>query len=128
MRFTPLSDLSVGRVPNQQTLAQIGQTQVGWKKVFGSFILELRILQNSPRVSIVGSKGCRAQKVQVVRAFDRNGDEISGSGARFQSLYDHSFVYDLGGKAEAASFEPDCQNQSGPGIYFFVKREEAENW
>ena len=95
-----------------------------WEKCAGGTIVKLLIPADAKRSSAT-SRRCRASKAVVIAAYDKDGNEIDGA----VSNYYNTVVYRTGETVEFANgFDDNRWNECAPGIYFFITREEAENY
>ncbi len=115
---------SVKNMPNFQHVPAAGPF-TAFKKVRDEFVVELLIPAEASRVSSTGTK-CRASNAKVVRAFyvDRSGPQIA-SGAKYCSLYDSGFVYEIGKGVAVNNFDDDFRTDCARGIHFFMNFNEA---
>ena len=97
---------------------------VAWKKVHGGFILKLLVIGD--RVSPIVGRKCRTNKVKVLAAFDRDGDQVNER--EFVSTYDGNFFYCIGEISEEKEYDPDPTIECSKGIHFFITKQEAMDW
>ena len=88
---------------------------IGWKKLGGGKIAQLRIPADAERVNAYGSRKCRASYALV----------ISGEGP---GIYDENTKYVPGETIRPDRFDPDPRVECSHGIHFFITKEEAEEY
>ena len=95
---------------------------IGFKKVRGSYIVELEILADAMRSSATGRKyRCsKAKVVYITNPDGSNAEETSACSGR-----DPNFIYSVGEIVEVKDFDTNRWNECAPGIHFFVTRQEA---
>jgi hypothetical protein len=120
-------DLRGARLPPLKVqLAPEGEVETGWKKVLGGFVLELEIPADSPRTATLVGLKCRAEKAKVLRAFDKNGNEVFAG--VFRSLYDGNFTYRIGQTAHVRDYSSSVSVECTSGVHFFKDRKLAEEF
>lgn len=97
---------------------------IGWKKC-GKHIVKLRILEDSKRNSSTGSI-CRCDKAEVLEI--QNVDGSKSDIKQICSDYDNTFYYVVGKIARVDNFCEDRFLEYGPGIHFFINRQEAAKY
>lgn len=99
---------------------------VGWKKAKSdddrSVVIKLEIPEDAKRLSGV-DRECRCDKAKVLKILDESGEEID----KAYSIYDPDFAYEVGMMVTPDGFEDD-RWRWGNGIYFFITRQEAEDF
>ena len=95
---------------------------IGFKKVCGDLIVELKITADALRSSATGRK-CRCSKAKVLSITNIDGTESDIDSAG--SLWDPDFVYTVGETIEVSNFDTNRWNECAPGIHFFITRQEA---
>lgn len=99
-----------------------------YKRVSGA-ILELLVSKKAQRVSAPSNneRKYRVSKVLVKRALKEDGTAIQGF-TKFSSLWEPSFVYEVGEWAEEPNFDPDPTTVCTRGIHIFLTFEEARDY
>ena len=95
---------------------------IGWKKLRNNLICKLLIESGTPRSNATGRK-CRCQKAKVLGIWHGETEVKSGV-----SLYDETFIYNVGKTVSVNNFDTDRWNECSSGIHFFITRYEAEAW
>lgn len=97
---------------------------IGWKRLANDRIAKLVITEDAKRSSAFGRK-CRASKVLVVKITSVDGSKEFDYGV---SMYDPSFIYNVGSFATVFDFDDDRFRECASGIHFFITRQEAVNY
>jgi len=99
-----------------------------YKRVSGA-ILELLVSRKAQRVSAPSNneRKYRVSRVLVKRALKEDGTAIQGF-TKFSSLWEPSFVYEVGKWAEEPNFDPDPSTICTSGIHIFLTFEEARDY
>ena len=96
---------------------------IGYKKAFVEdveVLVTLKITEDSKRSNADGRK-CRCSKAEVLSIVD----ECEKSYDEAYSRYDDSFIYKVGEILEAKNFDGYKRRECGPGIHFFLTKDEA---
>ena len=96
---------------------------IGYKKCRGGRIVQLEIPEDAERSSAYGEK-CRCSKAKVLNIWTADGKEAGYA----VSHYDETFFYCKGSIVEVSDFDPDRFVECGPGIHFFIEKNEALNY
>ncbi len=96
---------------------------IAWKKVRNGIVLKL--LVKGKRVSPYTGRKCRTDKVKVLAAYGSNGKKTD---AVLMSKHDSTFIYKVGRLASVKDYDPSPLVECSTGIYFFITRQEAEDW
>jgi len=104
---------------------------IGWKKAyckergFGltECMVKLEIPEDAKRSSGTNRK-CRCNKAKVLEIKSLNGEK---SYKKAYSIYDNSFVYQVGKIVEEPNFCEDRFDECAEGIHFFINEQEAFN-
>ena len=91
---------------------------IAWKKCRNGVIVKLLIPEDAKRSSATTRK-CRASKAIVI--------EVIGA-EKAVSIYDGTFVYEVGKEIFPDTFDDNRWNECSHGIHFFITRKEAENY
>lgn len=115
------ANLSYANLSAFQVVPQAGQFRA-YKKVYDSrgvpAVVELLISRSSARTSTLVGRKCRASRVKVLRA-------LNSAEAKFFSMHDPRFVYEVGKWIEVEDYDPDIRVECTRGIHFFLTQEEA---
>lgn len=103
---------------------------IGWKKAYALsgndsdyVLVKLYIPADAKRSSATGRK-CRASKAKVLKIMDIKNPKITYPSA--QSIFDYEFIYRVGETVTPSSpFYENRWEECGPGIHFFMTKEEA---
>ena len=98
---------------------------IGFKKVRGDLIVELKILEDAERSSATSRK-CRCSKAEVLSITNPDGSAADVTTA--YSGYDCDFAYTVGETVSVDDFNPDRWVECAPGIHFFITRQEAVDY
>ena len=101
---------------------------IGWKKAEGNknkVIVKLHIPSDAKRSSATTRK-CRCSKAEVIAIYNINGTVAEETFCH--SVYDNSFIYEVGKTVEVTDFSEDRWNECAAGIHFFISRQEAINY
>jgi hypothetical protein len=116
------ANLSYANLSAFQVVPQAGQFRA-YKKVTDAegrpTVIELLVSRRAKRTSTLVGRKCRASRVKVLRA-------LNSAKARFFSLHDPNFVYEMGKWVEVKDYDPDIRVECTHGIHFFLTKEEAE--
>ena len=91
---------------------------IGWKKCKNNVIVKMQIPSDAKRSHAFGRK-CRAEYVKVLEVI---GAEVG------IAQHDGKTEYRKGEIVKPDSFGENWQDESAPGIHFFITRIEAENY
>ena len=98
---------------------------IGWKKIQGGVIVELRIPKEAKRTGNLISQKCRAEYADVL-SFSKAAKGVTS--------IDHVppakvvTTYEVGKRVYPDSYDDDIRVQATHGIHFFLNRGEAEVW
>ena len=98
---------------------------IGWKKAQGNkdkVIVKLHIPFDAKRSSSTTRK-CRCSKAEVIAIYNLDGTEAGETTCH--SVYDNSFIYEVGKTVEVTNFSEDRWDECATGIHFFISRQEA---
>lgn len=95
---------------------------IGYKKVSGGCIVELKITKNAQRCSATTRK-CRCSEAKVLSITKLDGTPANIS--KISSSRDKTFIYKVGKKVKVKDFDPNRWNECSTGIHFFITRQEA---
>ena len=98
---------------------------IGFKKVQGDYIVELRITETAKRSSAT-TRRCRCSEAVVMSIKTIEGKEAEEK--TVFSTYDPDFSYTVGETVSVDNFDKNRWNECAPGIHFFITREEAVNY
>lgn len=98
---------------------------VGYKKCRDGLIVELELPEDAKRLSSTGRK-CRCDKAKVLRIL--NLDRTPAGVDVATSIYDETFVYEVGKVVKVDDFENDRWAECASGIHFFINFQEAVDY
>jgi hypothetical protein len=93
---------------------------IGWKKLCGDVIAQLKIPAKAHRTASLTSNKCRAEYVVVVALY--------GTRARRGTSAHDGTEYRVGCVVTPDSYDDDLRVACTHGIHFFRTRKEAEEW
>ena len=96
---------------------------VGWKKITGGVIVEMRIPYRAKRTASLVGRKCRAEFAEVVRFHGSDAQEILHKAPNGTKI-----IYRLGQTVVPDSYDDDFRVECTHGIHFFCTRTEAEGY
>ena len=97
----------------------------GWKKASGGYIVKLQITESAKRSSATGRK-CRCSEAMVLAI--ENEDGTPADVTTVESVFDANFLYTIGKTVRVDDFDENRMDECGPGIHFFITRQEAVDY
>lgn len=123
------ANLKGANLPSFSVAPEVGGF-TAFKQVRGGdgrkFVLQLLITSDTPRVSSLVGRKCRAKEVVVVAAFDVTGAPTQET--EFRSTHDLRFVYNVGDTVVCQDYDDDIRVECTKGIHFFMTRKEAQEY
>jgi len=120
------ANLRGANLPGFQIVPEEGSF-TAWKIGSDNILIKIEVCEDAKRTSSLIGRKCRASKVRVLQAWDKDGKELE-QGTRIQNWNtNYPFIYVVGGIAET-EYDDDIRVECTQGIHFFMTRREAEEW
>lgn len=117
------ADLTEAKLPRFQICPQEGSF-IAYKALAGGATAKLRIPETAARTSSLTGRKCRAEFVEVLEIFGKDGNPVPQAAGR----YDPQLIYVTGQTVHPDSYDPDVRLECTHGIHFFMTREEAKEY